>query len=110
MSLHQMEVKAEMNGGEEESGYHQDEASVRICRVRNPMYHVMGLSHVGCGLLKEHLQCKPMAGAHSAAPGARLCSKQICFFSSLMLPAYPPPFQCPVFMFPHNNDVMWLAE
>lgn len=93
-----------------ESGYQQREASERICRAENPVHHMMGLSCVGCELLMEHLQCKPTAGEHSAAPGARRCLKQVCFFSSLMLPAYPPPFQCPVFMFPHNNDVMWLAE
>lgn len=73
-------------------GYQQGKASVGICRMENPVHHMMGLSCVGCGLLREHLQCKPTAGEHSAAPGARLCSKQICFFSSLMLPAYPPPF------------------
>lgn len=93
-----------------ESGCQRDEASDGICKVENPTQQTMGLSCVGCGLLKEHLQCKPRAGEHSAAPGARPCSKQIRSFSSLMLPAYPPPFQCPVFMFPHNNDVMWLAE
>lgn len=78
-----------------ESGCQQDEASDGICRVENPMHHTMGLSHVGCGLLKEHLQCKPTAGERSAAPGARLCSKQICFFSSLMLPALPSPLPVP---------------
>lgn len=93
-----------------ESGYQQDEASDGIGRVENPVQHMMGLSCVGCRLLKENLQCKPTAGEHRAAPGARLCWKQICFSSPLMLPAYPSPFQCPVFMFPHNNDVMWLAE
>lgn len=109
-----MGVKAEVNGSEEEfrmeSGYQLDEASDGICRVENPVHHMMGLSCVGCGLLKEHLECKPTAGEHSAAPRVSLWWKQICFFSSLMLPAHPPPFQCPVFMFPHNNDVMWLAE
>lgn len=54
-----------------ESGYQQGEAPVGICRVANPMHHMMGLSCVGRGLLKEHLQRKPTAGEHSAAPGAQ---------------------------------------
>lgn len=46
-----------------------------------------GLSCVGHGLINEHLWCKPTSEECSVAPGAKLCSKQICFLYSLMLPS-----------------------
>lgn len=42
-----MEVKAEVKGSEEESGYQQGEASVGICRLGNPMHHMMGAELCG---------------------------------------------------------------
>lgn len=78
-----------------ESGYQQDEASDGICEVQNPKHHMLGLSCVGCGLLKEHLQCKPTAGEPQCSSWSKAVLKANLLFLFSDAPCLPSPLPVP---------------